>query len=196
MIAFFNFNFLFCFSKKKKFFLFLIFFSFFSFHKYFLLLFFLLFFFLLHTSTLTFFFLFSPALPPHSRTFHTKLSFFLFLFLFSFFLSQLSLATSSASFFPSIPSKHTNLKITHTTTPFDSHQTKIERWVCWSVVSAFCLRRLLICSAFTTACLPPHCCLISSPLPTTCGRNGLDRFFFFFFVLISLLGSFVKLCYK
>ena len=50
--------------------------------------------------------------------------------------------------------------------------------------------------AFTAACLPPHCCLISSPLPTTCSRNGLDRFFFFFLVLISLLGSFVKLCYK
>ena len=136
MIAFFNFNFLFLFLKKKKF-LFLIFFPFFFFFLFitisfffFSLFYFFPSFFLLHTRTLTFFFLFSPALPPHSRTFHTELSFFLFLFLFSFFLSQLSLATSSASFFPSIPSKHTNLKITHTTTPFDSHQTKIERWVC------------------------------------------------------------------
>ena len=45
----------------------------------------------------------------HFRMFRTELgSFFLFLFLFSFFLSPFSLTTSSASFFPSIPSKHTN----------------------------------------------------------------------------------------
>ena len=58
-------------------------------------------------------FVFFPT-TSHSRTFHAELStFFLFLFLFSFFLSPFSLATSSASFFPSIPSKHTNLKVTH-----------------------------------------------------------------------------------
>ena len=39
-------------------------------------------------------------------------SFFLFYFYF-FFLSLFSLSTSSAGFFPSIPSKHTNLKVTH-----------------------------------------------------------------------------------
>ena len=45
----------------------------------------------------------------HFRTFRTELgSFFLFLFLFSFFLSPFSLTTLFASFFPSIPSKHTN----------------------------------------------------------------------------------------
>ena len=97
------------------------------------------FFFLLHTCTLIlflYFFVSSFFLPlplytcpyffslfpsfvffpttSHSKTFHTKLSsFFPFLFLFSFFLSPFSLATSSASFFPSIPSKHTNLKVTH-----------------------------------------------------------------------------------
>ena len=97
------------------------------------------FFFLLHTYTLTlflYFFVSSFFLPlplytcpyffslfpsfvffpttSHSKTFHTKLSsFFPFLFLFSFFLSPFSLTTSSASFFPSIPSKHTNLKVTH-----------------------------------------------------------------------------------
>ena len=42
------------------------------------------------------------------------------------------------------------------------------------------LCRLLICSAFTAACLLSHCYLISSPLPTTCGRNGSNWFFFFF----------------
>ena len=58
-------------------------------------------------------FVFFPT-TSHSRTFHAELStFFLYLFLFSFFLSPFSLATSSASFFPSIPSKHTNLKVTH-----------------------------------------------------------------------------------
>ena len=58
-------------------------------------------------------FVFFPT-TSHSRMFHAELStFFLFLFLFSFFLSPFSLATSSASFFPSIPSKHTNLKVTH-----------------------------------------------------------------------------------
>ena len=67
----------------------------------------------LHTRALTFFSLFPPfvffATTSHSRTFHTELSsFFLFLFLFSFFLSPFSLANSSTSFFPSIPSKHTN----------------------------------------------------------------------------------------
>ena len=30
---------------------------------------------------------------------------------------------------------------------------------------------------FATTCLPLHCCLISSPLPTTCGRNGSNQFF-------------------
>ena len=109
-------------------------------------------------------------------------------------MGEFGLASSFASFFHFIPSKHTNLKVTHTTTPFDSHQTKIERWVNSSVVSAFRLCRLLICYTFTATCLPPHRCLISSPLPTTCCGNGLDGFFFL--VLISLLGSFVKLCYK
>ena len=52
-------------------------------------------------------------------------SFFLFYFYF-FFLSLFSLSTSSAGFFPSIPSKHTNLKVTHNHT-IDSHQTKIEK---------------------------------------------------------------------
>ena len=104
MIAFLNFNFLF----------FILFFpSFFSSI-------FLSSFFLLHTRTLTLFFfsffpLFSLPLPPHSRTFHRALFLPLsfFYYLFSFFLSPFSLATSSTSFFPSIPSKHTNLKVTH-----------------------------------------------------------------------------------
>ena len=65
------------------------------------------------------------------------------------------------------------------------------------VVYIFRLRRMLICSAFTTACLPPHHCLISSPLPTTSAEMVQIGFFFFFFLgIISLLGSFVKLCYK
>ena len=117
-----------------QYFLILIFYSLFYvslilFYPYFLL------FFLLHTRTLTFFFLFfllssfSQPLPPHTCPylfslfpsfdffpttshiimFRTELgTFFLFLFLFSFFLSPFSLTTSSASFFPSIPSKHTN----------------------------------------------------------------------------------------
>ena len=42
---------------------------------------------------------FSIPLPPSTRTFHKALLFFF----------------SSARFFPSIPSKHTNLKVTHTT---------------------------------------------------------------------------------
>ena len=103
VIAFLNFNFLF----------FILFFpSFFSSI-------FLSSFFLLHTRTLTLFFfsffpLFSLPLPPHSRTFHRALFLPLsfFYYLFSFFLSPFSLATSSTSFFPSIPSKHTNLKVT------------------------------------------------------------------------------------
>ena len=76
--------------------------------------------FLLHTFTLTLFFsfsffpLFSLPLPPNSRTFHKALFFSLsFSFFFYFFLSLFSLITSSTSFFPSIPSKHTNLKVTH-----------------------------------------------------------------------------------
>ena len=96
-------------------------------------------------------------------------------------MGEFGLASSSASFFHFIPSKHTNLKVTYTTTPFDSHQTRIERSVSWSVVSAFRLRRLLICFTFTTACLPPHRCLISSPLPTTSVEMGQISFFFFFF---------------
>ena len=123
MIAFLNFNFSFFIL------LFPYFFTFF-FHPYFLLLFFI--FFHLFFSpphmypSLFFFFLvllspFSLPLPPEHSSFNRAL----FLFLFFFFLSLFSLTTSSASFFPSIPSKHTNLKVTHTT-PFDSHQTKIE----------------------------------------------------------------------
>ena len=96
MIAFFNFNFLFCFSKKKIFFLFLIFFSFFffffSFHNYFLLLFFLILFFPLffsppHTYPY-FFFSFFPSTSstlqniPH-RALFLPLSFFIFFLPFS-----------------------------------------------------------------------------------------------------------------
>ena len=184
MIAFLNSNFLFFILFFPHFF---IFFS--SIFPYFFPFFFPNFFSSTHIPLLFSFnpsFLFFPyhflQTPKHS----TKLSFFFFFFLFSFFLALFSLTTSSASFFPSIPSKHT-------TTPFDSHQTKIERGG-KSPRDKNRIRRLLICSTFTAACLPPHCCLISSPLPTTCNRNGSEHFFFFF--LISLSGSFVKLCYK
>ena len=103
VIAFLNFNFLF----------FILFFPFFFIH--------ISFFFFSPPHTYPYFFLFflfplfSLPLPPHSRTFHKALFLPLsfFYYLFSFFLSPFSLATSSTSFFPSIPSKHTNLKVTY-----------------------------------------------------------------------------------
>ena len=104
MIAFLNFNFLFFILFFPYFFIF--------FHPYFLL-FSPLFFSSTHVLLL---FSFFPSFlffsyhflqsPEHSK----KLSFFLFLFLFSFFISLFSPTTS---FFPSILSKHTNLKVTH-----------------------------------------------------------------------------------
>ena len=162
--------------------------------------------FLLHTRTIfpssffPLFFSFEPLLFSFFHSFlffpyhflqtleHSwELSFFLFLFLFSFFLSPFSLSTSSASFFPSIPSKHTNLKVTHNHTIWFSSNEDREKGKLPREENR--LHHLLICSAFTTACLPPHRCLISSPLPTTCGRNGSNRwvFFFFFNFIIGLL---------
>ena len=187
MIAFLNFNFLFFILFFPYFFFFFIHISFFFSP-----------FFFSFTHVLLLFsffpsFLFFPYHFLRTPKHFTELSFFLFLFLFSFFLSLFSLTTLFASFFPSIPSKHTNLKVTHNHTIWFSSNEDRERVK--SPREENCIHRLLICSAFTTACLPPDRCLFSSPLPTTCNRNGSDRFFFFL-VLISLLGSFVKLCYK
>ena len=106
MVVFLNFNFLF----------FILFFPYYYFFYPYNFLFFPIFFSSTHVPLLFsfLFFLFFPYHFLQTLEHSTKLSFFLFLFyLFSFFLSLFSLISSSTSFFPFIPSKHTNLKITH-----------------------------------------------------------------------------------
>ena len=173
VIAFLNFNFLF----------FILYFPYFFFFSSIFPSFFPHFFSPSHTYSYSFlFFLLSSFFPTTSSEFQnipqSSLSFSFFFYFLSFFLSLFSLTTWFASFVPSIPSKHTNLKVTHNHTIWFSSNEDRERVK--SPKEENCLHRLLICSAFTTACLPPDRYLISSPLPTTCSRNGSDRFFSFF----------------
>ena len=120
VVVFLNFNFLF----------FILFFPYYFFFIHIISFFFPIFFSSTHVPLLFsfLFFLFFPYHFLQTLEHSTKLSFFLFLFyLFSFFHSLFSLITSSTSFFPSIPSKHTNLKVTHNHTIWFSSNEDRER---------------------------------------------------------------------
>ena len=109
-------------------------------------------------------FVFFPT-TSHSITIHTELSsFFLFLFIFSFFLYPFSLATLSTSFFPFIPSKCTNLKVTHNHTIWFS---SIEDREMGLLIGRLRLSPLSSsCFAFVVCwfVLPSLCRLSSSPM--------------------------------
>ena len=124
----------------------------------------------LHTRCPYFFFSLFPCFvffptTSHSITIHTKLSsFFLFLFIFSFFLYLFSLATLSASFFPFIPSKRTNLKVTHNHTIWFSSIEDREMGLLIGHLRLSPLSSSCFASVVCWFVLPSLCRLSSSPM--------------------------------